>query len=101
MRRQKKFYAWGYADEDLTPDEIRAAQDLGAEVAARGYSREFELEADALGAEIALIAGYDPVLGSGFFDRLPDPGKGFLNTHPANAMRKQVVAGTVRRLSGN
>ena len=22
MRRQKKFYAWGYADEDLTPDEI-------------------------------------------------------------------------------
>ena len=24
MRRQKKFYAWGYADEDLTPDEIAA-----------------------------------------------------------------------------
>ena len=23
MRRQKKFYAWGYADEDLTPDEIK------------------------------------------------------------------------------
>jgi len=23
MRRQKKFYAWGYADEDLTQDEIR------------------------------------------------------------------------------
>src|ERR1700751_2014469 len=22
MRRQKKFYAWGYADEDLTPEEI-------------------------------------------------------------------------------
>ncbi len=24
MRRQKKFYAWGYADEDLTPAEIAA-----------------------------------------------------------------------------
>jgi alkyldihydroxyacetonephosphate synthase len=24
MRRQKKFYAWGYADEDLTADEIAA-----------------------------------------------------------------------------
>lgn len=23
MRRQKKFYAWGYADEDLSADEIR------------------------------------------------------------------------------
>ena len=24
MRRQKKFYAWGYADEDLSSDEIKA-----------------------------------------------------------------------------
>ena len=85
----------------LTPDEIRAAQDLGAEVAARGYSREFELEADALGAEIALIAGYDPVLGSGFFDRLPDPGDRFLGSHPPNAQRKAQVAATVRRLRGS
>ena len=23
MRRQKKFYAWGYADEDLTPEEVK------------------------------------------------------------------------------
>ena len=23
MRRQKKFYAWGYADEDLSPEEIK------------------------------------------------------------------------------
>jgi predicted Zn-dependent protease len=84
----------------LSPEEIRAAQDLGAEVAARSYSREFELEADALGAEIALYAGFDPVLGTGFFDRLPDPGDRFLGTHPPNAERKAVVAGTVRRLQG-
>src|SRR6478752_4226711 len=24
MARQKKFYAWGYADEELTPDEIKS-----------------------------------------------------------------------------
>jgi predicted Zn-dependent protease len=85
----------------LTPDEVRAAQNFGAEVAARSYSREFELEADALGAEIALIAGYDPVLGSGFFDRLPDPGDRFLGSHPPNAQRKAQVAATVRRLQGS
>ena len=84
----------------LTPEEVRAAQDLGAEVAARSYSRSYELEADALGAEIALIAGYDPILGAGFFDRLPDPGDRFLGSHPPNSQRKAVVAETVRRLTG-
>lgn len=84
----------------LSPDEIRAAQNIGAEVAARSYSREFELEADALGAEIAFRAGYDPVRGSGFFDRLPDPGDRFLGSHPPNAQRKAQVAATVRRLQG-
>ena len=84
----------------LSPDQIRAAQEAGAELAARSYSREFELEADALGAEIALIAGYDPVLGAAFFDRLPDPGDRFMGSHPANADRKALVAATVRRLAG-
>ena len=56
---------------------------------------------DALGAEIALRAGFDPLKGAAFFDRLPDPGQSFLNTHPPNAIRKEVVAGTVRRLTGN
>jgi predicted Zn-dependent protease len=84
----------------LSPEEVRAAQSLGAEVAARGYSREFELEADALGAEIAWIAGFDPVRGTGFFDRLPDPGDRFLGTHPPNAERKATVAAAVRRMQG-
>ncbi|AZL60075.1 peptidase M48 [Tabrizicola piscis] len=84
----------------LSPEEVRAAQDLGAQVAARTYSREFELEADALGAEIALIAGFDPMRGSGFFDRLPDPGDKFLGSHPPNSQRKAQVAATVRRLTG-
>lgn len=85
----------------LSPDEIRAAQNMGAEVAARSYSKEFELEADALGAEIAFVAGYDPVRGSGFFDRLPDPGDKFLGSHPPNAQRKALVVATVRRLQGS
>lgn len=84
----------------LTPDEVRAAQDLGAEVAARSYSREFELEADAMGAEIALLSGFDPLRGTGFFDRLPDPGDRFLGSHPPNAERKAMVVETVRRLRG-
>ncbi len=82
----------------LSPDEVKAAQNLGAEAAARSYSKTFELEADALGAEIALVAGYDPVRGTGFFDRLPDPGDKFLGSHPPNGQRKAVVAATVRRL---
>jgi len=84
----------------LSPEEVEAAQELGAATAARGYSREFELEADALGAEIAWAAGYDPVLGSAFFDRLPDPGDRFSSTHPANSQRKAVILATVRRLGG-
>lgn len=80
------------------PEAIRAAQDLGAEVGARSYSRDFELEADAIGAEIAFRAGFDPVTGSGFFDRLPDPGDQFLGSHPPNAQRKQLVREVTARL---
>ena len=84
----------------LTLDEVKKAQNFGANVGAQQYSKEFELEADALGAEIAFLSGFDPDRGAAFFDRLPDPGSGFLNTHPTNSLRKQVVADTVRRLSG-
>lgn len=84
----------------LTPDEVRKAQDLGAADGAQHYSKAFELEADALGTEIALDAGFDPVHGAAFFDRLPDPGASFLASHPPNAERKALVARTVRRLTG-
>src|SRR3989338_1340367 len=77
-----------------------AAQRTGATVAARSYSKEFELEADALGAEIAFHAGFDPLRGADFFDRLPDPGDQFLGTHPTNAARKAAVARVVARLRG-
>lgn len=73
-------------------------QNIGATVSARSYSKGYELEADALGAEIALRAGYDPVLGAGFFDRLPDPGDEFLGSHPPNAERQAQVRAVVAAL---
>jgi Zn-dependent protease with chaperone function len=81
-----------------SPDDIRRAEAFGAEVGARSYSKEFELEADAAGAEIALVAGYDPVRGAAFFSRLPDPGDQFLGSHPPNAERQAQVARVVARL---
>ncbi|WP_101067779.1 M48 family metallopeptidase [Roseovarius salinarum] len=77
------------------PDVIRDAQQLGAVVGARQYSKAFELEADALGTLIAKRAGYDPLRGAEFFTRIPDPGDRFLGTHPPNARRME----TVRRVA--
>ena len=79
-------------------DAIRTAQELGAAVGARTYSKDFELEADRLGTIIAARAGYDPVRGADFFFRVPDPGDRFLGTHPANAERVQVVLQTAAGL---
>ena len=73
------------------PEVVRNAQEMGAAMGARTYARNFELEADALGTEIAYLAGFDPERGSAFFDRLPDPGDQFLGTHPPNGQRKETV----------
>jgi predicted Zn-dependent protease len=77
---------------------IQAAQDIGAQVGARRFSKDFELEADALGTEIAWRAGFDPLLGAQFFNRIPDPGDRFLGTHPPNAQRMAVVRQTAAAL---
>ena len=74
-----------------TPDSIDTAQQLGAAVGARSYSKNFELEADAFGTVIADAAGYDPLRGAQFFFRIPDPGDQFLGTHPPNAERLRTV----------
>ncbi len=73
------------------PQAVENAQQFGAALGARTYSKEFELEADELGARIALRAGYDPLRGAEFFFRIPDPGNRFLGTHPQNADRFRVV----------
>ncbi len=70
---------------------IENAQQVGASIGARSYSKDFELEADALGTRITAAAGYDPLKGAEFFFRIPDPGNKFLGTHPANADRVRTV----------
>lgn len=76
-------------------EAIRSAQEMGAAVGARSYSKDFELEADRLGTIIAFLAGFDPVRGADFFFRVPDPGDRFLGTHPGHAERVQIVRDTV------
>lgn len=73
------------------PTAIDQGLQLGGFVGARRFSQDHELEADALGTIIAARAGYDPVLGSQFFGRIPDPGNQFLGTHPPNAARLATV----------
>ncbi len=78
--------------------DVETAARLGANVGARSYSKEFELEADRLGTVITWRAGYDPVRGAEYFGRIPDPGDRFLGTHPPNAARIDIVRRTVATL---
>jgi predicted Zn-dependent protease len=82
----------------LDAQSADAISQLGATVGARRYSKAFELEADALGTVIAARAGYDPLRGAAFFNRIPDPGDRFLGSHPPNAERLRVVQTTAAQL---
>ena len=73
------------------------ASDIGAAVGARNYSKNYELEADQLGAQMTLNAGFNPVLGAAYFTRIPDPSNKFLGTHPPNNDRIAVVKAAVGR----
>lgn len=70
---------------------VQSAQKMGATIGARRFSKNFELEADALGAEITERAGFDALRGAEFFRRIPDPGDQFLGSHPPNAARLETV----------
>lgn len=74
---------------------ISQAQDFGASVGSRTFSKEYELAADRLGTVICRDAGYDPARGVLFFNRLADPGDQFLGSHPANSQRIDVVRRTI------
>lgn len=75
----------------LDAQGVEAAQRIGGTVGARRFSKDFELEADVLGARIARQAGFDPVRGVQYFARAPDPGDQFLGTHPPNRDRIDAV----------
>jgi predicted Zn-dependent protease len=77
---------------------VDQAARLGAGVGGRAFSKEFELEADALGTVIAHESGYNPVRGVEFFSQIPDPGNRFLGTHPPNAQRIETVRRVASRL---
>lgn len=77
---------------------IQQAQRMGGAVGARSYSKEFELEADRLGAIIAVKSGYDPIVGAAFFTRIPDPGDRFLGSHPPNSQRIATVRQAVAEM---
>lgn len=72
-------------------DAIETAQRIGASVGSRYYSKDWELQADYLGAIMTLNAGFDPVNGARFFERIPDPGDHVLGTHPSRAARLSQV----------
>lgn len=77
---------------------IRSAEEFGAAVGARTYSKDFELEADELGTVITSRAGFNAVRGAAFFTRIPDPGNRFLGSHPPNSARIDIVRRTAARL---
>ncbi|MDP5307708.1 M48 family metallopeptidase [Paracoccus spongiarum] len=74
---------------------IETAQQIGASVGSRYYSRDWELQADYLGAIMTLNAGFDPENGARFFERIPDPGDHMLGTHPPRAARLAQVSRAV------
>jgi len=75
-------------------EDLERTQKLGAEVGVQVNLKSFELEADQLGTIITHNAGYNPLIGAKYFDRIPDPGDQFLGTHPPNAERVQIVLET-------
>ncbi|MCT2539184.1 M48 family metalloprotease [Sedimentimonas flavescens] len=77
---------------------VSQVQNIGAQVGSRTYSKDYELQADRLGTIITWNAGYDPMRGAQFFERIPDPGNVFLGTHPANHKRMETVQRTVADL---
>lgn len=77
---------------------VQMGQQIGGSYGARRYAKDYELEADALGTELTVMAGYNPERGAAFFTRIPDPGNAFLGTHPPNAQRLATVRATLARM---
>ncbi|EAQ04917.1 peptidase, M48 family protein [Pseudooceanicola batsensis HTCC2597] len=75
---------------------LDTAARLGAVLGSRVYAKDYELEADAIGARIARDAGFDPINGARYFERSPDPGNRFLGTHPPNSNRVEAVRAALR-----
>ncbi|MFV0293483.1 MAG: M48 family metalloprotease [Paracoccus sp. (in: a-proteobacteria)] len=75
----------------IDPTMMGTIQQVGATVGSRVYSKDWELQADYMGAIVTMNAGYDPVNGAEFFRRMPDPGDQILGSHPSRASRMAQV----------
>ena len=86
----------GLAGGDVAAME--AARDQGASMGVQRYAIGFELEADALGARIAYLAGFDVNIGARILRRIPNPGNRLSATHPSNRLRIRAVRQTLAGL---
>ena len=86
------------ADTGGPAQNVYSAFDLDAAVGRRAYANCHESQSDEIGTLITYYAGYDPVRGSKFFTRIPDPGDKFLGSHPPNAARIDRVNRTMARV---
>ena len=67
---------------------IEQAMDVGAYVGARAYSQSYELEADTIGAFVAVRAGYDPERGAAILAAPPSPTPAARRFSPATRARR-------------
>lgn len=89
-------FATAAAQTGASGAAVETAARLGATFGSRAYAKDYELEADAIGARIARAAGFDAINGARYFERSPDPGNRFLGTHPPNANRVEAVRAALR-----
>ncbi len=79
------------------------AVDLGAHAGSLAFTKEFELEADALGVRIAQAAGYDPIKGAQNLARpIPgvdlEEGPSFIETHPLDVDRLATILAAAEQI---
>lgn len=74
-----------------------AAFGLGSKIGGAAYSRSQESEADHLGLIFAAMAGYDPQVAVGFWQRMASASgggsAGLFSDHPADATRIKNIQG--------
>lgn len=77
----------------LTQSIFLQAFGVGGQLGMLKFSRRHELEADQLGLNFMAMAGYDPMVAPGFWDRMSEGRNGappeFLSTHPGPGKRKE------------
>ncbi|MER5173576.1 M48 family metalloprotease [Thioclava sp. GXIMD2076] len=86
------------ASQGASNRQVRKAQTIGAELGALTRAKDYELQADSLGAVLSLRAGYHPLKGIQIFKRIDNPEDDIMSSHPSNAARMANVRATMSRL---